>query len=72
MESRKGVDQGVLERKPGAGLARRVWATWRKDKVVEEISRPKTRRILGLASCFIFLTQAGIKPCAGGAGKLPR
>lgn len=46
----------MLEKKPGAGLGRRVWETWRKGKVIEQISRPKLRKILGLASCFMVLT----------------
>lgn len=67
-----GVNQGMLDKKPGAGLGRRVWATWRKGKVTGQMSRPKPRRILGLASRFMLLTQAGTKPCASESGKLPR
>lgn len=73
LESGKwGVNQAMLEQKPGAVLGRRVWATWRWGKVTGQMSRPKPRRILGLASRFMFLTQAGTKPCASEAGKLPR
>lgn len=65
----RGVNYGMLEKKPGADLGRRVWETWKKGKVTGQMSRPKPRRILGLASHFMFLTQAGTKPCASEASK---
>ena len=67
----RGVNQerhveGSLEQ---AWEGERVWATRRKDKATGQISRPNPGRIPGLASCSMFLPQAGTKPCASGATK---